>query len=617
MNTQQTLLAEFANHPIWVCHKNKQPINPHTGCSAKSNDQQTWGTYQEALDAQCRYNLDGIGIQFGLDASANLGLSGIDLDHVRHDDGTLEPFADEIVKSMSSYTEISPSGTGLHILCYTNLGNIGNRTKVEECALEMYNHGRYFTYTGNVLGSYSTVEERTEEYRAIHAKYFSKPASKTHMSPYYEDDFCSCEVPQIKETKAKFQEQEILDKIFNSKNGDKIKKLYYGDISGHSSHSEADLALLTYLLFWTKKNAPQALALFEKSGLMRDKWNKPEYRKRTLETALQNLNSVYDPNYSSGNVFTPDISDKLPLAETNDEDITHYLDNSFEKDAARFAKYKDRKTGFSNIDAETNLYPGLYVLGAISSLGKTTFACQLADQLALAGEHVLYFSLEQSKFELVTKGLSRLTAKSDKSKFTAVTAIDIRKGARTPAVLKAIEEYKSFGQHNIIYQCGFDTTVRTIIDCVNKYIKVHDVQPIVIVDYLQIIRPMDSRRNVKDVIDDHLRAFKKLQVDNDLVVLLISSLNRQNYLTPLSFESFKESGSIEYTADVMWGLQLNVMNDEIFEQDKGAKGKRDKVREAKSALPRDIELVCLKNRHGKTTYNCRFNYYVLRAVRLF
>ena len=616
MNTQQTLPAEFINHPIWVCHKNKQPINPHNGRPAKSNDLQTWGTYQEAVEARRRYNLDGIGIQFGLDASANLGLSGIDLDHVLRDDGTLEPFADEIVKSMNSYTEISPSGTGLHILCYTNLDNIGNKTKVDSCALEMYNHGRYFTYTGNIFGPYSKVEERTEKYREIHAKYFPETASKIHKNSYYYDNndndfdlFCFQE-PQIKETKVEFREQEILVKMFDSKNGDKIKKLYNGDISGYPSHSEADLALLTHLLFWTQKDVHKALSLFEKSGLMRDKWNKSEYRKRTIETALQNLTNVHEPNYSPHNVFNPDVVDtsgKLPLAETSGEDITHYLDNSLEKDATRFAKYKDRKTGFSNIDNKTNLYPGLYVLGAISSLGKTTFACQLADQLAKAGEHVLYFSLEQSKFELVTKGLSRLTAKSNK--LTAVTAMQIREGVRTLAVLKAIEEYKNFGQHNIIYQCGFDTTVRTIIDCVNDYIKSNDVQPIVIVDYLQIIRPMDSRRNVKDVVDDHLRAFKKLQIDNDLVVLLISSLNRQNYLTPLSFESFKESGSIEYTADIMWGLQLNVMNDEIFEQDKGTKGKRDIVLKAKSALPREIELVCLKNRPGKTTYNCNFNYY--------
>ena len=130
-----------------------------------------------------------------------------------------------------------------------------------------------------------------------------------------------------------------------------------------------------------------------------------------------------------------------------------------------------------------------------------------------------------------------------------------------------------------------------------------------IVDYLQIIRPLDSRQSTKDAVDGHVRAFKKLQVENDLVVLLISSLNRQNYLTPIDYESFKESGGIEYTADVIWGLQLSVMNNEMFDKEKGLKQKREAVRAAKKANPREIELVCLKNRYGVSSYTCRFQYY--------
>jgi len=120
---------------------------------------------------------------------------------------------------------------------------------------------------------------------------------------------------------------------------------------------------------------------------------------------------------------------------------------------------------------------------------------------------------------------------------------------------------------------------------------------------------MDNRMSVKDVVDTHVRAFKKLQVENDLVVLLISSLNRSNYLTPVDFESFKESGGIEYTADIIWGLQLSVMNDEIFDKEKSLKSKRDKVREAKKATPREVELICLKNRYGVSSYSCKFKYY--------
>ena len=135
------------------------------------------------------------------------------------------------------------------------------------------------------------------------------------------------------------------------------------------------------------------------------------------------------------------------------------------------------------------------------------------------------------------------------------------------------------------------------------------VKPIVFVDYLQLIRPLDSRQTTKDAVDEHLRALKQLQMENELVIVLISSLNRQNYLSVLDFESFKESGGIEYTADVVWGLQLSVMNCELFDKEKGLKAKREAVRQAKRANPRRIELLCLKNRYGIANFRCNFDYH--------
>jgi replicative DNA helicase len=110
-------------------------------------------------------------------------------------------------------------------------------------------------------------------------------------------------------------------------------------------------------------------------------------------------------------------------------------------------------------------------------------------------------------------------------------------------------------------------------------------------------------------VDSIVRGLKKMQGDHGLVVFVISSFNRQNYLTPVDFESFKESGGIEYTADVVWGLQLQILNEPLFDKDKQIKEKREKVKEAKRADPREIELVCLKNRYGWANYSCNFKYY--------
>ena len=272
-----------------------------------------------------------------------------------------------------------------------------------------------------------------------------------------------------------------------------------------------------------------------------------------------------------------------------------------------FSKYKNRKTGFSNIDEETSLYPGLYVIGAISSLGKTTFVHQLGDQLAEKGEHVLFFSLEQTRFEMVSKGISRITAKTDMK--TAVSSIEIRRGSDKPSVKRAIENYGKIMKNTYLIECSFMTTINDIIGTVEEYIRATGIKPIVIIDYLQIIMPSDDKATAKDAVDGHVKALKMLQRDNDLVMFVVSSLNRMNYLTPVDFESFKESGSIEYSCDVLWGLQLQVMHDDIFNSAAKLKEKRAKVKAAKLADPRLVELTCLKNRYGRSSYSCGFNYY--------
>ena len=76
-----------------------------------------------------------------------------------------------------------------------------------------------------------------------------------------------------------------------------------------------------------------------------------------------------------------------------------------------YASFDKVETGFVNLDRVTNLIPGLYVIGAISSIGKTTFMHQICDQMAEAGSHVLYFSLEQNRLNLVSKSLSRIMAR--------------------------------------------------------------------------------------------------------------------------------------------------------------------------------------------------------------
>ena len=582
-------------------------------------------------------------------------VTGIDLDHVIREDGTLEPFAYEIITLMNSYTEISPSGTGLHILCKTKMQNIGrkkyfhvdsNHTKF---IVEFYNYAHYFTVTGNIYGEPQPIASRTKELKTLYDNYFveHKPETQTTQVKEATLSIPQKQAPIITNSQSNYfssedlSDSELLERMFSSRNGYNIRSLFSGNTSGHSSHSEADLALVSHLAYWTNGDASRIDALFRQSGLMRNKWNKKHgtqtYGAMTIAKVLENFSpyiSSFTPRVNSNaknNVIeTQEISPSTqnpeetvvsnssttesehkttPVSSRNVNSYIHGLidDWQLKRDLSRFRIFANRKTGFSNIDSHVSFYPGLYVLGAISSLGKTTFIHQMADQLVKAGEHVLFFSLEQTCLELVTKGVSRLMAQKNIN--TAVSAIDIRRGVENEAILKATEEYASFTQHEIILECNFETKIGNIISTVEDYIQETSVFPVVIVDYLQVICPSDPRQQTKDAVDSHVRALKKLQKDHDLVIIVVSSLNRQNYLTPVDYESFKESGGIEYTADVIWGLQLSVINDDIFNKEAKLKQKREKVKAAKRASPRNIEFVCLKNRYGESNYSCNFKYY--------
>ena len=621
-------LDELRNFSQWVVYRivadehkgksDKLPLNPRDGTNAKANDAHTWGTYEEALwyalDHGLRGNAGGIGFEF-----AN-GYAGIDLDDVFLAGGTLKPFADEVVRMMDSYTEYSPSGKGLHILFKLNvpLLEFGSRRRNDELGIEMYDSRRYFTITGNIYGEAKPIAERTETARKIYGKYLSKPDNAN------KDSLRSSEI--IRENEADISDDELLDIMFNSQHGEKIRSLFNGDISNYGDDdSRADLALCSYLAFWTNNDISRMDNLFRQSALMRSKWDEKHgsqtYGAMTISKALIAGEGYRRAKKSDIIPEAQEVIDKPKILTKSDKILSMKLTNIYsyvesvgegvtlDNDLMRFQQYKDRKTGYSNIDAKMRLYPGLYVLGAISSLGKTTFCGQMADQLASAGEHVLYFTLEQTTLELVSKSLSRMMFKTDSR--SALSSMDIRRGSTSEALRIARELYAAQSKHEFTVECGFDTNVENITETVRSYIETAKVKPIVILDYLQILAPLNNNQTTKDVVDYNVRALKKLQTENDLVVIVISSLNRQNYLTPIDFSSFKESGGIEYTCDVMWGLQLNVMNDELFDKEAKLKAKREAVKEAKIASPRDIELVCLKNRYGVSSYNCRFKYYAI------
>lgn len=269
-------------------------------------------------------------------------------------------------------------------------------------------------------------------------------------------------------------------------------------------------------------------------------------------------------------------------------------------------------TGFRKLDLKLDggLYPGLYVFGAISSLGKTTLVTQIIDQAAEAGHDVLLFSLEMSKSQIIAKSLSRLTychcieSKKNIKMAKTVRALtngklyDLFSREELQVIDAAFSRYKEYAEHIFIKEGIGDIGVPQIVDEVVKHERITGNKPIVVVDYLQILAPYDVRATDKQNIDKSVLELKRLSRDHDIPVIGISSLNRANYSTEINMAAFKESGAIEYTTDVLIGLQFKGAGNAGFDANK-----------EKTKIPREIELMILKNRNGETGSKIEYEYH--------
>ena len=263
-------------------------------------------------------------------------------------------------------------------------------------------------------------------------------------------------------------------------------------------------------------------------------------------------------------------------------------------------EYASRKTGFENIDAEQIFTPGLYVLGGLPALGKTTFVWQMLEQLARQGEKCVYCSYEMSEFELYTKSLARELFHRDKN--TGLTSAGIRRGDETRTLAEILTEFGEIGIDLTVVEMQ-EQDIDDLIFELRKYCV--EKAPVIVLDYLQIVPVRRKEASAKQGIDEIVRKLKNFQRETGTTFIVISSFNRQNYGQQVAFESFKESGNIEYSADVVWGLQLYATR----ELKEGATNQnREIISKAKEANPRQVELKCLKNRQGKN-YSCYFKYY--------
>ena len=273
--------------PQWLCWRieerdgepTKVPYDPSTGEKAASTNPKNWTSYADAVSICKKRGYDGVGFVF----TAEDDLCGVDLDKcLDPDTGEIEPWAAHIVKELNSYTEISPSGRGVHVLLRGELPTGRNR----KGRFEAYDRGRYFTVTGKHLsGTPQTLENRQEELGSVIRRVFVEESSNGHAT------FSS----PLESADNDLSDDEVIRKASVASNGARFSRLWAGDTEGYCSHSEADLALCGMLAFWTGGDAARIDTLFRRSGLYRKKWDRENYRNGTVAEALSGRTEFYEP----------------------------------------------------------------------------------------------------------------------------------------------------------------------------------------------------------------------------------------------------------------------------------------------------------------------------------
>jgi putative DNA primase/helicase len=260
----------------------KSPFNPISLLSgkpspAKAGVKETWSSYHAAIKCVSSGLAQGIGYEFDGD------VFGVDLDHVIDTAGVLTQQAQEIVDKFNSYTEVSPSGTGLHIFVFAPGASI-KRHRRKDNFLEIYNEGRYFTVTGNVYGSSKTIEIRTSELQAVHDKFLLlEPTQNVVRLP-----------PPLP---IKSAEQEYFLRIGLKR--DKVFAALWAGDRCNGNESADDIALMNKLAYWCNANPDTMIRAFlsspyhvQKDEAHKKKCQRSDYLPKTAKNACTTVYST-------------------------------------------------------------------------------------------------------------------------------------------------------------------------------------------------------------------------------------------------------------------------------------------------------------------------------------
>lgn len=287
--------AELKAEPRWVCWRREErggkitklPVCAANGRMAKSTDPATWTAFEKAVAAVGRWRCDGVGFVFGPDRA----FTGLDLDHVI-EDGVLDAAYRWVVEEAGTYTEVSPSGDGLHLIFRGAKPDWAQRSRKGQPGgrvVEMYDHDHYFTVTGNVFEGRGTLGFNPEVVEKAYRTWIEpgRAAAQPTLSA-------------ASDAGADVDDEALLERMYASRSGDAIRALMAGNCSAQGGdRSAADMALCSHLAFWCAGDAARMDRIFRRSGLIRDKWDSRRggttYGAQTIERAVEGCTELYRP----------------------------------------------------------------------------------------------------------------------------------------------------------------------------------------------------------------------------------------------------------------------------------------------------------------------------------
>ena len=294
MEDMDDFMQELKQQRIWMLwrfeirkeKRTKVPKSAGDGRASGTDEswEQTWVTYDEAVSARDTYGMDGVGFKIPD------GYFFLDVDHRELDD----PLVQKLLNRFDSYAERSVSGGGIHIYGRCDTAMIPTSTdangkvrlgkayymKNPHNGVELYYGGitnRFAVYTGNAVWEKPL-----------------KDCTSALLATLDEDMLRPEKEPAKKLAKSHDPVFEVVGNLLRQSNADKFRKLYQdGDFSDYGSQSEADCALCAMIAFRTGPDPDMIDRVFRASALMREKWEREDYRETTIQKALEACNGTF------------------------------------------------------------------------------------------------------------------------------------------------------------------------------------------------------------------------------------------------------------------------------------------------------------------------------------